>query len=131
MIVSPLHGKSSHVSSLPLKGIISIFFSLTKLVEMECFAETLQQLRTGQIEIMISTDQTLRWLDQFPRGCVSNEGFYRGSGLFTFGWDRSRKREKGEAVVLVEGECEQELIRKQRWYRKLQVDVDGAGFGLT
>ena len=54
------------------------------------------------------------WTSVSYRDCVSNEGSYQGSGLLASSGTGREGRKKGEAVVLVEGECERELNRMQR-----------------
>ena len=90
---------------------------------MERYDDFLEQFRTGQIEIVVSTDQTVRGLDfSFLEIVYLMEVPTKAMDYLHLAGRVGRAGKKGEAVVLVEGECERELIRMQRWYRRLQVD---------
>ena len=82
------------------------------MLEMEHYDDFLEQFQTGEIDILVSTDQTVRGLDfsfleivylmEVPTKAVDYLHLTGQVG-------RAEKRgggEKGEAVVLVEGECE-------------------------
>ena len=95
----------------------------SKMLEMERYEEFLEQFRTGKIEIVVSTIQTVCGLDlnfleivylmEVPIKAVDY--------LHLAGWvGRAGKRGRQEKGV--EGECERELIRMQRWHRRLHVD---------
>ena len=93
-IGSPLHTKSSHVSSLPLKEIASLFF-----IDRAAWDGMLWGV-PGTILNRPDWDNDQHWSDcprarfQFPRDCVSN-GSYQGSGLFAFGMKGWEGGEKG------------------------------------
>ena len=72
------------------------------MLEMEHYDDFLKQFRTGEIEIVVIIDQTVRGLDFsfLYRDFVPNGGSYQGSGLFAFGgtgWEGGKKGGGGGA----------------------------------
>ena len=93
------------------------------MLNVEHYEEFLEQFRTGQIEIVVGTDQTVRGLDfEFLEVVYLMEVPSKAVDYLHLAGRVGRAGKKGEAVVLVEGEGERELMRMQRWYRRLQVD---------
>ena len=107
------------------------------MLEMECSVDFFGRIYLEQARLryscsglqLVSTNQTIRRLDFDFLDIVYVHVMEAPAKLvnyFHLAGRVGRTGKRGEAVVLVEGECEWELMRMQRWYQRLQVDrVEG------